>query len=270
MSVLALPPKTMIWNSEFAGSWYRVRNSVYRDHDSLAAGDGRVSHLRNNDVVGAVIGSWQWRHHEDVVIDEVHCTGDRGGDVGRGILCRHLSAHGVHCTAVRGGDDESDGRRQAGRGSGCRGRRTRRSRVVRERVGADIIGVRNVDQGPGGRVELRDGAVSRLCDDVISECSWIGRVRIVARSRQRDRDVGLVGRARRADGADRRDEVDRRVIGSVVGQGCDRERPRDRCMIAGVGRRHRDRGCLPRGGRGGVDQEHAVGIIRARATRRLS
>ena len=190
-----------------------------------------------------MIGSWQWRHHEDVVIDQVHGTGVRAGDV------------------------ESDGRRQAGRGSGCRGRRTRRGRVVRERVGADIIGVRNVDQSPGGRVELRDGPVSRLCDDVISECSWFGRVRIVARSGQRDRDVGLVGRARRADGADRRDEVDRRVIGSVVGHGCDRERLRGRCMIAGVGRRYRDLGCLAsRCGRGGVDQQNAVGIIRGEAT----
>ena len=52
-----------------------VRNTVDHDHDILVAGAGRVSLLRNIDVVGAMIGSWQWRHHEHVVIDQVHCAG---------------------------------------------------------------------------------------------------------------------------------------------------------------------------------------------------
>ena len=59
----------------------QVRNTVDRDHDFLAAGDGRVSHLRNLDVVGAMIGSWQRRHHQDVVIDQVDCAGVTGATV---------------------------------------------------------------------------------------------------------------------------------------------------------------------------------------------
>ena len=71
MSVLALLPKTMIWASEFAGRLDHVRNTVDRDHDTLGAGAGRVL-LRNLDFVGAMIRSWRWRHHKDVVIDQMY------------------------------------------------------------------------------------------------------------------------------------------------------------------------------------------------------
>src|SRR5271157_560639 len=55
-----------------------VRNTVDRDHDTLGADAGRVL-LRNLDVVGAMIRSWRWRHHKDVVIDQMYGAGVPGG-----------------------------------------------------------------------------------------------------------------------------------------------------------------------------------------------
>src|SRR5208337_1080170 len=115
-----------------------------------------------------------------------------------------------------------------------------------------VIAVRGVNQGTGGWIKLTDGTVRGLREELVGDIE-IGERAGWSAPLELD-ELRFVGRYRGGDGIGR----------PIVGSDRDREGQWEGLpgWIVGVGRRHRDRGCLTRGGPGCVDEQDAVGIGR--------